>query len=453
MLNQIFDMCRRTADVLCQDWYICDAQREQNRWVEPFQGWVYLQAYGKVEMLRSTIEAFSRDQFSNGFIPSTSPSIFETEDTKNLEFNQYLFSAYGLPFMVYLDWLYGGNDDRQNHWLDVSDRCFNGIFQYLGPDGVLVNMPGSHFVEWSALDTRPSDCGKPVEESSEVTFYNAFAVFVLERMSDLALEKNRNKLADKWREMAGNLREAANKRYYNEKYEAYIDGIYDGIPSESVSQTTNAMAILARLGNSQRLKKVIKTTKDPNRSFVPCTIASMVLYNEALESIHNDDDISSVIRSEWGKMLDMDATTTWESVEALERNQGLCFGFSAHPLNYMVRNYLGIVPLKAGYKTFSVRIKPSNLEFAKGKVATPYGYIEVDWRDENDEIALNLTVPTNCKAVVTSPCKKNSHSKPTIIINGKKAELKPHDVAVNTFLREKYPAIIVESGAHKIIMK
>jgi hypothetical protein len=442
------------VEVKCQDWYICDAQREQNRWVEPTQGSVYLQAYGKVELIRSTIEAFAREQFSCGFIPSTSPSIFENEDVINLAFNQYLFSTYGLPLTIYLDWLYGGKDGRQDYWLDVSERCFEGLFKHIGPDGVLVNMPGSHFVEWSALDTRPSDCGKPVKKSSEVTFYNAFAVLVLERMSDMAQAENRNELAVKWRKMAGRLRDAVNKRYYNEKYEAYIDGIYDGIPSESVSQTTNALAILARIGDRERLEKIVNTIKDPKRCPVQCTIATLYFYNEALESIDSDVDVPSIIRSEWGKMLEMGATTTWESVEAPERNQGCCFGFSAHPLNYMIRNYLGIIPLESGYKRVSIRLKPDDLSYAKGKVATPNGYIEVNWQRKDDAIEVILTIPAGCEAVLAAPRIMDWRDKSVEMeIDGQKANLTLQKIAVCTFLKDEGPATIISPGTHKVMIR
>jgi len=451
LLNQIFTICRRTADVKCQDWYICDAQREQNRWIEPFQGSVYLQAYGKVELIRSTIEAFAREQFPSGIMPSTSPSIFEVENVNKIAFNQYIFSTFGFPFTTYLDWLYGGKDNRQNYWLDVSDRCFDSLLKYLGPDGVLVNMPGSQFVEWSALDTRPSDCSKPVKKSSEVTFYNVFMVLVLERAAEMAETEGRSKLAAKWRDKADSLREAANKRYYSEKYEAYIDGIYDGIPSESVSQTTNAMAILARLGSPQRLEKIIKTIKDPQHCPIPCTIATMSFYNEALESMDSDDDVLSVIRSKWGKMLEMSATTTWESAEALERNQGCCFGFSAHPLNYMVRNYLGIIPLEPGYKSFSIRLKPDDLSFAKGKVAMPNGYIEVQWQRKQNIIEAVLKVPENCQAILVTPRVKEWKDKTvSFTIDDQPQKLKLLKAGISSLLTEKQPAVNLSHGCHTI---
>ena len=70
-------------------------------------------------------------------------------------------------------------------------------------------------------------------------------------------------------------------------------------------------------------------------------------------------------------MLDLGATTTWESFpkenEVFGNDRylgGTCFGFGAHPFNYMIRNSLGVVPLEPGYRRFSVRIAPFDLKHA-----------------------------------------------------------------------------------------
>jgi hypothetical protein len=383
----------------------------------------------------------------SGFIPSTLPSIAPEAPTPQ---NQYIFSTYAFPMIVYVDWLYGGQDPRQAAWLNTCAKVFDGLFAYLGPDGVLTNTLGSHWVEWSALDARPGDVGRPVKRSWEITFYSAFLVLTLERMADMAQAEDRSDLAFAWRERATKLRRAASRRYWSEARQAYIDGIYEGAPSDTVSQTTGAMAVLARLGEPQRLRTALDTVADPQRCDVPSAINSMALYHEALESLDQDQAVPDRIRSKWKKMLDLGATTTWEQEQALERANGCCFAFGAHPLNYMVRNFLGVVPLEPGYRRFSVRLAPHDLTSGRGKVATPHGMIEVAWTRSDKQMTIELTVPPSCEAVVASP-RMPSGAEPTDLrLDDRAVSLAPEPVASSTFLRETCPGFRVGAGRHAI---
>ena len=98
------------------------------------------------------------------------------------------------------------------------------------------------------------------------------------------------------------------------------------------------------------------------------------MYHQAMESMNCDADVLDFIRARWKTMLDYGATTTWENYgEEGPMLAAACFGFSAHPLNYLIRNALGVAPIEPGYRRFSVRIAPLDLQWAKGQVATPRG--------------------------------------------------------------------------------
>ncbi len=449
-LNRVFDICRRTADVICQDWHICDAQREQNNWVELYQDMLMWQVFGRVEMLRMTIEMFGRDQLPAGFIPSTVPSIYDKVQTPE---DQYIFTTCAFPMAVYLDWLYGGLDDRQAHWLAYCQKVYNCLLGYLGPDGVPVNTPGSHWAEWTGMDARPGDCGRPVKNTWEVTFFCCWLILGLQRLADFAQSLGHAELADSWRQKAADIRAAADKRYWSEQRQAYIDGIYDGQPSDTVSQSTNALAILARLGHRDRLLTAAATILDPQRCDVESGINNMSMLHDALESINADRVVPDRIRNKWKKMLDLGATTTWEGFEALERNCGCCFGFGAHPLNYIARNLLGVVPLDPGYRRFSLRIAPHDLTHVDGAVATPFGHIKVSWRRQSNSLTVQLHVPEGCTAHVALPRTFEEPKFSAATLNGCPVNLEPLDVACGSFLREKAPAFTAQPGPHEVAFR
>jgi hypothetical protein len=272
----------------------------------------------------------------------------------------------------------------------------------------------------------------------------------LEYAARLAEGLGRPELSQRWRDRAEKLRRAATARYWSEERQAYVDGIYDGRRSDSVSQTTNAMAILARLGDEERLKTIARTITNPKTYDVPSQVNQTTYLNEALVTLGMDEGVPEAIRRLYKKMLDQGATTTWESEFALERSCGCCFGFAAHPLWYTVHNYLGVIPLEEGYKTFSVRIAPHDLEYASGKIATPRGTIEVSWRKMESGLLLDLTVPEGCTAVIGLPRGMGLDGSQSIKVNGQSVPLSPQGIAISTYLQKSLPGYKVEAGWYRI---
>jgi len=447
LMNRIFGICRRTMEVKNQDWHICDAAREQNMWIEPFQEMMHLQMFGRHEMHRQTLRMFARGQLADGFIPSTIPSIYDAEQTAA---NQYIFPTYTYPLVVYLDWLYGGPDPRHEEMLCVCERIFDVLFAYIGSEGVPRNTPGSHWCEWSGIDTRPSDVNSNVRDSWEVTFFAGHLVLSLECAARMAKALGKTQQAKRWLKAAREIRAAANRRYWSPQRRAYIDGIYDGRISESVSQTTNAMAVLARLGDEDRLHTALRTVCDPAACDVPSQVNQTTFFHEALAMLDMDALVPAEIRRLYGKMLEAGATTTWESEFALERSMGCCFGFAAHPLWTMVHQFLGVVPLEPGHRVFSVRVAPHDLAHAQGRVATPHGYIEVSWRRTAEDLTLDLVVPADCQAVVAPPRISGWQSVSAASLDGALCPLVPHPVAVSTYTVTTLPALTVGQGPHHI---
>jgi hypothetical protein len=447
-LNRIWEICRHTAEVKCQDWHICDAQREQNNWPEIFQDMLYWQCFGRVEMVRQNFNQFCRAQLADGFILSTFPVIGERSHTEFTRHDLYFFCTAIFPMLVYLDWLYGGEDARQTYWLECCARAYDEVLAYIGPQGTLMNLPGTQWVEWTGLDAR--DPGRGVEQCWEMPIWNAMAVLVLEKMAEMADGLGQSAHTQAWRGRAAALRQATDARFWSAERQAYPDGIYDGEVSPSVSQSTNAVAVLARIGDPARLRAAMTTALDPRRCDVASGISMMALLHEALQSLGMDQVVLERIRRKWGYMLDRGATTTWEGEEALERHQGLCFGFAGHPLNYLARTALGITPLAPGYRRFSVRLVPHDLPSAAGHIATPHGLIDVAWERTADSITLELTVPDGCEAVIAAPRLDDGSALPQMTLDGHPAEVADREIAACTFLRESMPACLAGSGKHVV---
>ena len=133
------------------------------------------------------------------------------------------------------------------------------------------------------------------------------------------------------------------------------------------------------------------------------------------------------IRSYWGAMLDMGATTFWEDFdldwlhnsarideivpEGMRDIHGdfgaycyknfrhsLCHGWSSGPCPYLSRFVLGIKALSAD--TYEIKPNLADLEWAKGTYPTPFGTIEVSAKKNADgTTAVEINAPEKIKVI------------------------------------------------------
>lgn len=98
------------------------------------------------------------------------------------------------------------------------------------------------------------------------------------------------------------------------------------------------------------------------------------------------------VRSIWGEMLDRGATTFWEvyeprwprgrehSTASWGLNTSLCHGWSSGVTPYCARWVLGVRPAAPGFAEATLDPYLGDLAWARGRVPTPHGPIEVEWR-------------------------------------------------------------------------
>ena len=79
----------------------------------------------------------------------------------------------------------------------------------------------------------------------------------------------------------------------------------------------------------------------------------------------------------------------------------LSHAWNATPMYQMSGRILGVMPTKPGFKEFIIDPQPVGLTWAKGKVPTPHGLIEVAWKAAGEQIEIDFLVPGNTTAVVS----------------------------------------------------
>jgi hypothetical protein len=205
---------------------------------------------------------------------------------------------------------------------------------------------------------------------------------------------------------------------------AYPDSVHDdGSVSPSTCQHTSFLAILYDIVDRANLPQAQKNLLEPPEKTVRIgsPFAALYLY-EALEKLGLQDRIVADIYRNYLPMLDVGATTVWESFPSGTTGSGgfptrsHCHAWSSAPSLYLGRIVLGIRPVAAGGAKIEISPHLSGLTWARGRMATVRGPVSVDWRLTDEK-----TLEVICKAPKGAEVRfvpNASHRGKKILLNG-----------------------------------
>jgi hypothetical protein len=107
----------------------------------------------------------------------------------------------------------------------------------------------------------------------------------------------------------------------------------------------------------------------------------------------------------WEGMIFRGATTMWETENGgndFDFAGSLCHGWTALPVWYHQAVVLGVRPLEAGFRQFSLSVYPGELRQAAGQIPTPQGLIRVAWEKTADGLVIEASGPEGCEPVLLS---------------------------------------------------
>lgn len=99
-----------------------------------------------------------------------------------------------------------------------------------------------------------------------------------------------------------------------------------------------------------------------------------------------------LIRIKWGEMLRRGATTWWERFADSDDEFGLCCGSAGVPTYFLPAEVLGVKPGAPGSGSV-IQPRVGNLRWASGRIKTPAGFVEVDWRLEDGVFGIDINAP------------------------------------------------------------
>lgn len=193
----------------------------------------------------------------------------------------------------------------------------------------------------------------------------------------------------------------------------------------TVSKQANALAVLAQRADATETNERL-LSQDPFQGL--STFYGYYLL-QARTRAGDHQGCLDLIRTYWGGMLDMGATTFWEGFEVdWMENSGridepvppgmrdihadfgnwcykglrhsLCHGWAAGPTAWLMEHVLGIAPATPGFREVTIRPHLADLDWARGTFPTPLGLIEVAYeRRANGDIATTLNLPEGVQQV------------------------------------------------------
>jgi hypothetical protein len=270
--------------------------------------------------------------------------------------------------------------------------------KYLDAGTGLFSIGGDSSLIWQFFDWTPIDAGHKL-----VTFNNMFLVSNLQVADRMATALGLKTEAVGWRKWKAELVANINKHLWCEKCGGYIDSIHnDGSPSTTISRPTNTLALLYDVVPANREKKILpiilgEKTKDIVPFGSPFALFFLL---ETLVKMGRFNDLASLVRREWGDMLDKGATTFWEQLGSTRSH---CHAWSAAPTYFLSRYVLGVHPTSAGFKGVCFEPYLLDLTFAKGIMPTPLGAIKVQWTRSKSEFVFTIEKPTSVKSTLRLP--------------------------------------------------
>jgi hypothetical protein len=252
---------------------------------------------------------------------------------------------------------------------------------------------------WNLIEWAPIDQDQPT-----VLHNNMLLVGALRAAERCAEVLKDGKAQEQMAAARKKLVRAINKTW-NEEKGSYPDSIHeDGNPSPQICQHTSMFPVMFNMipaGKKAILRQNLLTPPD-GMTTVGAPFAIQFLY-EALEELGEPDAILNSIRASFTPMVDVGASTVWETFAGSTCSpkdfptRSHCHAWSSSPVYFLNRIVLGIRQTEPGGKAFEISPWLGGLRYARGTTATPLGPVSVDWKISGSKLKVVITAPKGVK--------------------------------------------------------
>ncbi len=285
---------------------------------------------------------------------------------------------------------HSGSDGLRREFSGTLDRMFGRYLELFDAQDAVMRLPEDadlwHFYEWLPGESCADEAANPVV-GPQPERHAAFNLYFLEVLRYYAEWKNDPALRDMARQLAAGI----HRLFFDPARCEYRTGTKGGVHLH-----TQILALYCGIVPEQERTRL--TARILNDEFGEITYSAMPYLVKSLmplspEARRFTDEL--VCRS-YGAAVEAGATSMWETGLGAADFAGagsLCHGWSSLPAYYFRGWVLGIRPLDAGFRRFTVAPYPGRLSEASGETMTPAGPIAVQWRRTPEGIVGTVRYP------------------------------------------------------------
>jgi len=310
-----------------------------------------------------------------------------------------------IPWDIYLN--YGDKRIIEQHY-DAAKRFVNYVHRK-NRKLIWKKKKGFNYGDWLNSSKFKTDKYKQ-GKIPKVVFATAYFAHSAELVSKMAQLLGQDAEHEHYSNLADNIKKAFIQRFVNE------EGIIEGESQAGYALALN-YNILPEDKRQKAVELMIKEIEnyDGRISTGFCTTLKIMI--ELTRWGHNAVAYKLLFSRRfpsWFYMIDQGATTMWERWDGWTKERGhqsrFMNSFNHYSIGSVVewiyRVILGINldESKPGFKHIIIKPQPGGpLTWAKGHYNSLYGKIEVEWRTNNDDFSLKVSIPPNTTATVHLP--------------------------------------------------
>lgn len=282
---------------------------------------------------------------------------------------------------IYDYYMYTGDKHFVSQVYPRMQTMMDYVLSRTNEDGMVEGLTGDWvFVDWADF---------PMSKQGALAIEQILFCKSLETMQLCAGLMEKNEDVTKYSKLAADLRAKLLPTFWNEEKQAFIHNVENGKRSEQINKFPNMFAITLGYLDEEKKASVMKNVM-LNEDVLKITTPYMRFYElEAMCAMGYQTQVMQEMKAYWGGMLKEGATSFWEKYNPEESGtqhlamygrpygKSLCHAWGASPIYLLGKYYLGVKPVKEGYKEFSVTPVLGGLEWMEGSVPTPAGDIQV----------------------------------------------------------------------------
>ncbi len=291
---------------------------------------------------------------------------------------------------VYDYYMYSGDHHFVTQLYPRMQTMMEYVLGRTNANGMVEGMTGDWvFIDWA---------DGYLDKKGEIAFEQVLFCKSLETMALCAALVGDDADKVKYKALADALRAKLEPTFWNDAKQAMVHNCLDGQQSDAVTRYANMFSVFFGYLDTDKQQQ-IKQSVLLNPGILKITTPYMRFYElEALCALGEQTAVMKEIKDYWGGMLREGATSFWEKYNPEESGtqhlamygrpygKSLCHAWGASPIYLLGKYYLGVKPVKEGYKEFAINPVLGGLEWMKGSIPTPNGDIKVEMNENTIQV-------------------------------------------------------------------